>query len=106
MLPGVSSAATASPRNSTVNGLPSTAYNITIDGLNTQDNLNKNTDELAQRHDTLQRETAEFETQLVQIDDWRAKLADEAERLDAQKKEQDQQNRQRVAAHDDRVRHL
>src|SRR6266508_786206 len=29
MLPGVSSAATASPRNSTVNGLPSTAYNIT-----------------------------------------------------------------------------
>jgi len=44
MLPGVSSAATASPRNSTVNGLPSTAYNITIDGLNTQDNANKNTD--------------------------------------------------------------
>src|SRR5215813_7435195 len=44
MLPGVSSAATASPRNSTVNGLPSTAYNITIDGLNTQDNLLKSTD--------------------------------------------------------------
>src|SRR5215468_2668800 len=44
MLPGVSSAATASPRNSTVNGLPSSAYNITIDGLNTQDNANKNTD--------------------------------------------------------------
>jgi hypothetical protein len=44
MLPGVSAAATASPRNATVNGLPSTAYNITIDGLNTQDNLNKNTD--------------------------------------------------------------
>jgi len=44
LLPGVSSAATASPRNSTVNGLPSTAYNITIDGLNTQDNLLKSTD--------------------------------------------------------------
>jgi len=44
LLPGVSSAATASPRNSTINGLPSSAYNITIDGLNTQDNLNKNGD--------------------------------------------------------------
>src|SRR5215470_6490599 len=44
MLPGVSSAATASPRNSTINGLPSSAYNVTVDGLNTQDNLNKNTD--------------------------------------------------------------
>src|SRR5262245_35138814 len=44
MLPGVSSSATASPRNSTINGLPSSAYNITIDGLNTQDNLNKNGD--------------------------------------------------------------
>jgi len=43
-LPGVSSAATASPRNSTVNGMPSTAYNITIDGLNTQDNLLKDSD--------------------------------------------------------------
>jgi hypothetical protein len=43
-LPGVSSAATASPRNSTVNGMPSTAYNITIDGLNSQDNLLKDTD--------------------------------------------------------------
>lgn len=44
LLPGVSSSATASPRNSTINGLPSSAYNITIDGLNTQDNLNKNGD--------------------------------------------------------------
>jgi hypothetical protein len=43
-LPGVSSAATASPRNSTVNGMPPTAYNITIDGLNTQDNLLKDSD--------------------------------------------------------------
>ncbi len=44
LLPGVSSPATASPRNSTINGLPSTAYNVTIDGLNTQDNFNKNGD--------------------------------------------------------------
>src|SRR5262245_9311981 len=44
MLPGVSSAATASPRNSTINGLPSSAYNVTIDGLNTQDNFGKNGD--------------------------------------------------------------
>jgi hypothetical protein len=43
-LPGVSSAATASPRNSTINGMPSTAYNITIDGLNTQDNNLKDSD--------------------------------------------------------------
>lgn len=43
-LPGVSSPATSSPRNSVINGLPSSAYNITIDGLNTQDNLNKNGD--------------------------------------------------------------
>jgi hypothetical protein len=43
-LPGVSSAATASPRNATINGLPAAAYNITIDGLNTQDNMNKNAD--------------------------------------------------------------
>jgi hypothetical protein len=44
MLPGVSSSATASPRNSTINGLPSSAYNVTIDGLNTQDNFGKNGD--------------------------------------------------------------
>ena len=44
LLPGVSSSATSSPRNSTINGLPSSTYNITIDGLNTQDNLNKNGD--------------------------------------------------------------
>ncbi|MBI1760192.1 MAG: TonB-dependent receptor [Acidobacteria bacterium] len=44
MLPGVSSAATASPRNSTINGLPSSAYSVTLDGLNTQDNFNKNGD--------------------------------------------------------------
>ncbi len=44
LLPGVSSSGTASPRNSTINGLPSSTYNITIDGLNTQDNLNKNGD--------------------------------------------------------------
>jgi len=43
-LPGVSSAATAGPRNSTINGMPPTAYNITIDGLNTQDNLLKDSD--------------------------------------------------------------
>jgi hypothetical protein len=43
-LPGVSSPATTSPRNSTINGLPSSAYNVTIDGLNTQDNFNKNGD--------------------------------------------------------------
>jgi len=44
LLPGVSSPATASPRNSTINGLPSSAYSVTIDGLNTQDNNNKNGD--------------------------------------------------------------
>jgi hypothetical protein len=44
LLPGVSSSGTASPRNSTINGLPSSAYNVTIDGLNTQDNVLKNTD--------------------------------------------------------------
>lgn len=44
LLPGVSSSATASPRNPIINGLPSSTYNITIDGLNTQDNLNKNGD--------------------------------------------------------------
>lgn len=44
LLPGVSTAATASLRNPIVNGLPSSAYNVTIDGLNTQDNLLKSTD--------------------------------------------------------------
>ncbi len=44
LLPGVSTAATASMRNPIVNGLPSSAYNVTIDGLNTQDNLLKSTD--------------------------------------------------------------
>ncbi|MEO6723799.1 MAG: carboxypeptidase regulatory-like domain-containing protein [Blastocatellia bacterium] len=44
LLPGVSSSATTSIRNSTINGLPSSAYNVTIDGLNTQDNLLKSTD--------------------------------------------------------------
>jgi hypothetical protein len=42
MLPGVST--TGSVRNSTINGLPSVAYNITIDGVNTQDNYNRNGD--------------------------------------------------------------
>ena len=42
MLPGVST--TGSVRNSTVNGLPSVTINITIDGVNTQDNYNRNGD--------------------------------------------------------------
>ena len=42
MLPGVST--TASVRNSTINGLPSVTINITVDGVNTQDNYNRNTD--------------------------------------------------------------
>jgi hypothetical protein len=41
-LPGVST--TASVRNSTINGLPSVTINITVDGVNTQDNFNKNGD--------------------------------------------------------------
>src|SRR5215510_1871590 len=39
MLPGVNTPTTA--RNSTVNGLPQSALNITIDGINVQDNYNK-----------------------------------------------------------------
>ena len=42
MLPGVST--TGSVRNSTINGLPSVTINITIDGVNTQDNYNRNGD--------------------------------------------------------------
>lgn len=42
LLPGANTPTTA--RNSTINGLPDYALNITIDGLNTQDNANKNTD--------------------------------------------------------------
>jgi len=42
MLPGVST--TGSARNSTINGLPTVTINITVDGVNTQDNYNKNGD--------------------------------------------------------------
>ncbi len=41
-LPGVNT--TGGPRGSTVNGLPQSTLNITIDGLNTQDNFNKTGD--------------------------------------------------------------
>jgi hypothetical protein len=41
-LPGVDTASTV--RNSTVNGLPQSAINITIDGMNVQDNYLKTTD--------------------------------------------------------------
>jgi Carboxypeptidase regulatory-like domain/TonB-dependent Receptor Plug Domain len=42
MLPGVNTPTTA--RNSTINGLPQSALNITIDGINVQDNYNKAAD--------------------------------------------------------------
>ena len=42
LLPGVDTA--ASPRNSTVNGLPSSVINVTIDGVNVQDNYSKSGD--------------------------------------------------------------
>ena len=42
MLPGVST--TGVNRNSTISGLPTGAINITIDGVNTQDNNNRTTD--------------------------------------------------------------
>ena len=42
LLPGVSTASTN--RNSTVNGLPTSAIDITLDGINIQDNFNKSTD--------------------------------------------------------------
>ncbi len=41
-LPGTTTAST--PRNSTINGLPQSALNITIDGVNTQDNTLKTDD--------------------------------------------------------------
>ncbi len=41
-LPGTNTPTT--PRNSTINGLPQGAINITIDGINTQDNTLKSTD--------------------------------------------------------------
>jgi hypothetical protein len=41
-LPGFNTSGTA--RNSTVNGLPKSAVNITLDGMNIQDNYNKTTD--------------------------------------------------------------
>jgi hypothetical protein len=44
MLPGVDTA--TSNRSSTVSGLPRSAVNITIDGINTQDNNNKTTEGL------------------------------------------------------------
>jgi hypothetical protein len=42
MLPGVSTPGT--PRNSTINGLPQSAINITLDGVNVQDNYLKGQD--------------------------------------------------------------
>ncbi len=42
LLPGASTP--TSPRASSINGLPDHAVNITIDGVNTQDNTNKSTD--------------------------------------------------------------
>jgi hypothetical protein len=41
-LPGVNT--TSSNRGSTVNGLPATATNITLDGVNTMDNMNRESD--------------------------------------------------------------
>src|SRR5262245_35571982 len=49
MLPGVNTPTTA--RNSTVNGLPQSALNITIDGINVQDNYNKGADGFYSRVD-------------------------------------------------------
>src|SRR5262245_45074964 len=49
MLPGVNTTTTA--RNSTVNGLPQSALNITIDGINVQDNFNKANDGFYSRVD-------------------------------------------------------
>ncbi len=42
LLPGTNT--TGGPRGSTINGLPQSTINITIDGLNTQDNTNKTGD--------------------------------------------------------------
>jgi hypothetical protein len=42
MLPGTNT--TGGPRGSTINGLPQNTINITIDGVNTQDNFNKTGD--------------------------------------------------------------
>jgi hypothetical protein len=42
LLPGTNT--TGGPRGSTINGLPQSAINITIDGINTQDNTNKTGD--------------------------------------------------------------
>src|SRR5262249_28932168 len=44
MLPGVNTPGNVGPRSSTINGLPQAAINVTIDGLNTQDNFNKTGD--------------------------------------------------------------
>src|SRR5262249_18428095 len=49
MLPGVNTPTTA--RNSTVNGLPQSALNITLDGINVQDNYNKGNDGFYSRVD-------------------------------------------------------
>src|SRR5262249_10990800 len=49
MLPGVNTPTTA--RNSTVNGLPQSALNITLDGINVQDNYNKGADGFYSRVD-------------------------------------------------------
>src|SRR5262245_12702792 len=42
LLPGTNT--TGGPRGSTINGLPQSTINVTIDGLNTQDNFNKTGD--------------------------------------------------------------
>jgi len=49
MLPGVNTPTTA--RSSTINGLPQRALNITIDGINVQDNFNKAADGFYSRVD-------------------------------------------------------
>src|SRR5262245_16204132 len=49
MLPGVNTPGTA--RSSTINGLPQSALNITIDGINVQDNYNKAADGFYSRVD-------------------------------------------------------
>src|SRR5262245_61809215 len=49
MLPGVNTPTTA--RSSTINGLPQSALNITIDGINVQDNYNKAADGFYSRVD-------------------------------------------------------
>ncbi len=44
MLPGALTPGTGSSRNTTINGLPTGSINITLDGVNVQDNNNRSTD--------------------------------------------------------------